>query len=589
MSEQSQSEHVPNYDLSPTVSVPEAQVLAGDSAIVAELLAQVAARHARVVVLDLYHGVDEQCLVEGVIARLGADEVIHTDEAKLPEEVIAEKFHCFITDDRVNGMMSTCRIEEFFDPAAVDALRERVSRAGCLTVVWGVAASVVTRGDLLVYCDLDPEQVRARYAAGMGNWGAGNEGEEYLRKEKRYVFLESRVQERHKRPLLSELDYLIDCADPSCLRMVSRASLEKIFDAVVSQPFELVPYFQAGVWGGHWIKDVLGGGLGLRNTAWGMTGQFDFQALQASCSGGTLRLPARDVLLARPLDLVGGQVFFQYGYHVPVTMDLLDTVGGGNLSLQVHPTVAYDREVFNAPHGHYESYYILDDTPDSSVYLGLKEGVRVRDFVSALERAQGTGEFDESAWVNRWPVKKHDHLFIPSGTVHCSGAGTLVLEINTFWVSTFKLWDWGRVDFDGRPRPIDIDRGAEVIQESFTTSFARDRLISRRVEVDRGYGWRKEHSGLMEYEPLHVERYWFSKALLIETRETIKLLCLVEGDEAELSSPNGEFEPRVVHYAEPVFVPARVGQVLVRPHGCPEGTELAILEAYQDLGSRYFA
>lgn len=75
--------------------------------------------------------------------------------------------------------------------------------------------------------------------------------------------------------------------------------------------------------------------------------------------------------------------------------------------------------------------------------------------IDALQTAQNGGKpFPAEKFVNKIPVKKHDHVLIPAGTVHCSGADTMVLEISaTPYIFTFKLWDWGRVDLDGKPRP----------------------------------------------------------------------------------------------------------------------------------------
>lgn len=79
-------------------------------------------------------------------------------------------------------------------------------------------------------------------------------------------------------------------------------------------------------------------------------------------------------------------------------------------------------------------------------------------------------------------MKKHDHIYIPSGTIHASGKNTLVLEINPIGFQTFKLWDWGRIDADGKPRPINIEHGSKVIQERYQTNFVKEHLISKKVK-----------------------------------------------------------------------------------------------------------
>jgi mannose-6-phosphate isomerase class I len=92
---------------------------------------------------------------------------------------------------------------------------------------------------------------------------------------------------------------------------------------------------------------------------------------------------------------------------------------------------------------------------DGCVYLGLKEGVDRERMIADLRAAQEDDtQFDTDKYVNKWPAKKHDHFLIPAGTPHCSGKN-LVLEISaTPYIFTFKMWDWGRLGLDGRPRPI---------------------------------------------------------------------------------------------------------------------------------------
>ena len=88
-----------------------------------------------------------------------------------------------------------------------------------------------------------------------------------------------------------------------------------------------------------------------------------------------------------------------------------------------------------------------------------------------LRKAEkGEIAFPAEEYVNKIPVKKHDHVLIPAGTIHCSGKNTMVLEISaTSYIFTFKLWDWGRVGLDGIPRPVHIEHGLKNIQWERTT------------------------------------------------------------------------------------------------------------------------
>jgi mannose-6-phosphate isomerase class I len=257
-------------------------------------------------------------------------------------------------------------------------------------------------------------------------------------------------------------------------------------------------------------------------------------------------------------------------------------MGGGNLSFQVHPLTEYIQNEFGMHYTQDESYYLLDAGGGACVYLGLKEGVDRGAMIQDLELAQQGGpEFDADRYANRWPAKKHDHFLIPAGTVHCSGANSMVLEISaTPYIFTFKLWDWGRLGLDGRPRPIHLDHGKRNIQWQRTTKWVQRELINVIQPIAEGDGWREERTGLHKREFIETRRHWFSKRVAHHTNGGVNVLNLVEGEEAVVESPGGEFEPFVVHYAETFVVPAAVGTYTIRPWGQSEGKQCATVKAF---------
>jgi mannose-6-phosphate isomerase class I len=229
-----------------------------------------------------------------------------------------------------------------------------------------------------------------------------------------------------------------------------------------------------------------------------------------------------------------------------------------------------------------ESYYIVDAEEGAGVYLGLKNGIDKDDMINDLRRAQA-GEiiFDADKYAGVYPVKKHDHVLIPAGTVHCSGANVIVLEISaTPNLFTFKLWDWGRQGLDGRPRPINVERGKEVIQWERNEDWVRREVLDRRKVVAEGDGWREEFTGLHEREFIETRRHYFSKPVLHHTNKGVNVLNLVGGDEAIIESPTNSFEPFVVHYAETFIIPASVKEYIIRPFGLSEGKECVTIKAY---------
>lgn len=129
-------------------------------------------------------------------------------------------------------------------------------------------------------------------------------------------------------------------------------------------------------------------------------------------------------------------------------------MGGGNLSLQVHPATGYALGRLGMAYTQDESYYILDASSDSRVYLRLHEGVTREGFVGALRRVQaGDGAFDAERWSNRIPVPRHDHVSIPARAVHCSGSDTLDIETGVPIYEQYAR-DRPRFDFVARPQLV---------------------------------------------------------------------------------------------------------------------------------------
>jgi mannose-6-phosphate isomerase class I len=248
----------------------------------------------------------------------------------------------------------------------------------------------------------------------------------------------------------------------------------------------------------------------------------------------------------------------------------------------VHPTNEYIRENFGMAYTQDESYYMLDADENACVYLGLKEGIAPNEMIAELEEAQaGRIPFEAEKFVEKFPVKKHDHVLIPAGTVHCSGKGSMVLEISaTPYIFTFKLWDWGRMGLDGKPRPINIKHGGKVIDWSRTTEWTKNNLVNTIKEMAHGDGWREEYTGLYETEFIETRRHWFTKKVGHNTNGSVNVLNLVEGREVIIESPTHAFEPFVVHYAETFIIPAQVKAYTIRPYGESEGKECATLKAF---------
>ncbi len=566
-----------NYDRFPRIRVAadsKAYALAGWDRIGRELRGAVLARGSGKTVLcvDCYHGVREEEVLARLTEALRPDAVFLVRDAQISGEQAARMLRYHITDDRVFGVMSHHRIADFFDPERTRALREAVDRASGLTLVFGVGAAYLCEPDILVYADMARWEIQRRFRSGsLANWLDDNDREDVLRKYKRAYFVDWRVLDRHKREWLGRLDYLLDTNNEALPTLMTGEAFRRGLDTAVTRPFRLKPYFDPGVWGGQWMKEKFGLSREEKNYAWSFDCVPEENSLLMETGGVVTEIPAIDLVFYHPRELLGAKTYARFGAEFPIRFDLLDTMGGGNLSLQVHPLTGYIQDRFGMHYTQDESYYLLDAGENARVYLGCKNGTEPEALRRALEEGQRTGSFDAEKYVNAIPARRHDHFSIPAGTIHCSGRDCMVLEISaTPYIFTFKLWDWGRLGLDGRPRPIHLEHGLRNIQFGRDTDWVAENLIRPPEILHADAHVTEERTGLNETEFIETRRHRFDAPVTHFTRDNLNVLNLTEGREALVESPAGAFEPFPVHYAETFIVPAAVGAYTIRPAECGE-------------------
>jgi hypothetical protein len=114
--------------------------------------------------------------------------------------------------------------------------------------------------------------------------------------------------------------------------------------------------------------------------------------------------------------------------------------------------------------------------------------------------------------------------------------------------------------------------------------YAAEHLVNCVTPIGEGPGWREERTGLHESEFIETRRHWFTDRVMHDTGGVrnggVHVLNLVAGDEAIVESPEGAFDPFIVHYAETFIVPAAAGPYTVRPHGGGEGQQCGTIKAY---------
>lgn len=534
-----------------------------------------------VVCVDMYTGVYED---EVISAFSGLGRVVKMRDMMKPEEDVRRMTDPFMTDDVLFGYVTHLQLADFFCQEKLQALRKELQSATEPTVVIGIGACMVAPADALkVYVDMARWEIQQRFRRHeVKALGVDNRDDAVSIQYKRGLFIDWRVLDRYKDGLFAQIDWWLDTHIAAQPKMIDRDTFYRGIELTSKRPFRVMPFFDPAPWGGQWMKEVCDLDRSKTNYGWCFDCVPEENSLLLEVDGVRFELPSVDLVLLKSRPLLGEPVEARFGKDFPIRFDFLDTMGGGNLSLQVHPTTQFIRENFGMYYTQDESYYLLDAGEDAVVYLGLKEGIDREAMIADLRRAQQGGfVFDAEKYVNKIRAKKHDHFLIPAGTVHCSGAESMVLEISsTPNLFTFKLWDWQRLGLDGKPRPINVERGKEVIDWGRDTDYVYAHLRNQFETLAVGDGWKEERTGLHRNEFIETRRHTFTKAVTHDTGQSVNVLNLLEGEEAVVESPTQAFEPFVVHYAETFIVPACVGQYTIRPYGLSEGQTCVTIKAY---------
>lgn len=532
-----------------------------------------------VITVECYPGASCDEIARELGPLTGADTVIDTTALLIAEPERSRMLAPFLTDDRVFGYMAPYRMADVLDADRVAAARACIDAgdpgAGVVLIV-GPGAAMVHPGDVLVYADMPRWEIQKRLRAGAPNWLIDNSDGNFLGKYKAGYFIEWRIADRFKMEVFDRVDWFLDSTTAKAPKAVDGAGMRAALAQTVTQPFRVMPFFDPGVWGGQWMRSKFNLQGDVPNYAWGFDCVPEENSLLIDFGGTLIEIPSINLVLRHPEALLGERVHARFGREFPIRFDLLDTMEGGNLSLQVHPDTSYARERFGIAYTQDESYYILDAAPDAHVYLGLKDGMRAGALFDALDRAQaGSESFEAERYVNRWPAAKHDHFSIPAGTIHCAGEGCVVLEISaTPYIFTFKLWDWERTGLDGKPRPIHAEHGKAVLREDRDASWVKSTVLDQVEIVAQDDDVREERTGLHPLEFIETRRHWFTDAVEHSNDGSVHVLNLVEGRGALVESPDRAFSPFRVGYAETFIVPAAVGRYTIRPEnpGRPHAT-----------------
>lgn len=476
-------------------------------------------------------------------------------EALRPAEEIETLIEPFLGgDDPIFGKRFTGTLTDFFDIPSLPSKTE--PRNAEIVIYYGTGASLITDDAYLVYVDVPKNEIQYRARAGsirnLGTTKAADPGAMY----KRFYFVDWVVLNAHKAALLPKIDLYVDEQETETPALISGAALREALSEMGHSYCRVRPWFEPGPWGGQWMKERIPQLVkDVPNYAWSFEMIAPEQGIVLESSGHLLEV-SFDLLMAHDERAILGDHAARFGQQFPIRFDFLDTVSGGNLSVQCHPRPSYIRRHFGEDFTQDETYYILDTKPEAKVYLGFQEDIDPEEFRSALENSFQHGTPVEiERFVRTLPSEKHRLFLIPNGTIHCSGTDNLVLEISaTPYIFTFKMYDWLRLDLQGKPRPLNIQRAFDNLYFERRGELVDRTLVAQRILVDEGSDWQIYH---LPTHPSHfydVHRIEFNTTVDVHTEGSPHLLMLVEGTSLRLETCNEKSQR--FNYAETFLVPA---------------------------------
>lgn len=303
---------------------------------------------------------------------------------------------------------------------------------------------------------------------------------------------------------------------------------------------KLEPAFKDYLWGGNRLETDFGMHSGLSKTAeaWVLSCHKDGNSIVAN--GKYTGMTLSEALKAEGKEVLGTKA--QGSEDFPILIKLIDAKK--DLSVQVHPDDAYAKEHENSL-GKTECWYVLDCDPDAELIYGLQREVTKEELTAYIEN----DTLLEIA--QKVKVHKGDFFFIPAGTLHAIGSGILLAEIQQSSNVTYRVYDYGRLGADGKPRPLHKAKAADVItrtlppqtgkpegEKEIFESFEKQLLTACplfRVESIQAHG---------KYEDI-AEETSFVSVLVVDGEGTIESgnerLSFKKGDSFFLSAASGAF------------------------------------------------
>ncbi|MCG9971688.1 type I phosphomannose isomerase catalytic subunit [Christiangramia crocea] len=214
---------------------------------------------------------------------------------------------------------------------------------------------------------------------------------------------------------------------------------------MIDYPIKFRPILQDKIWGGRKLKDILNKDTSREHVgeSWEISGvEGNISVVQNGDESGK---NLKELISEHKGDLVGEKIYKEFGDDFPLLIKFIDAKT--DLSVQLHPNDELAKQRHNS-FGKTEMWYIIQADKGSKLNIGFKKDLDKREYLEYLEKGKIT------ELLNFEEVKKGDSVFINTGKVHAIGGGVLLAEIQQTSDITYRIYDWNRLDSEGKGRDL---------------------------------------------------------------------------------------------------------------------------------------
>ena len=392
-----------------------------------------------------------------------------------------------------------------------------------------------------------------------------------------YCDFENAVQNRKELFANNALDWYFIDNDVQNLQMMPYSTFAAICAELVKYPFRAKPCYLEGVWGGTYMKKLRKLPKEMRNAAW----VFDFIPMEVSVvvEAGKEKLDINycSFVHKEGVNLMGQKCVDHFEGYFPIRFNWDDSYHStGNMSIQCHSGGQYNIANYNEFGRQDESYYVVVTGHEAKTYIGFRDDADIPQFFRDIEAADKEHKpVDYRKYVSYEESKPGLQVMLPAGTIHSSGRNQVILEIGSLTIGsyTYKMYDYLRLDFDGKQRPIHTRLGELNVRQDRRTSVihdpaSREYIVQKPILDKKGEGWEEYILGENPQMYISLRRLEFDKQCEQDTcGDRFHVLALVDGENIRVRSvehPERYFD---MEFLDIVCVPADMGRYVIENLG----------------------